>query len=67
LQQLDGLHQLRRHHQGLALADLQSLGQRHLLLVLLENWSDSCFSPCIRDRLLHRQRIRLRIKVQARA
>ncbi len=29
LQQLDGLHQLRRHHQGLALAELQSLRQRH--------------------------------------
>jgi hypothetical protein len=29
LQQLDGLHQLRRHDQRLALPDLQSLGQRH--------------------------------------
>ena len=29
LQQLDGLHQLRRHHQRLALPDLESLGQRH--------------------------------------
>ena len=26
LQQLDGLHQLRRHHQGLALTKLESLG-----------------------------------------
>ena len=29
LQQLDGLHQLRRHHQRLALAELESLRQRH--------------------------------------
>ncbi len=29
LQQLDGLHQLRRHHQRLRLAELQSLRQRH--------------------------------------
>ena len=29
LQQLDGLHQLRRHHQRLALADLKSLRKRH--------------------------------------
>ena len=29
LKQLDGLHQLRRHHQRLALPDLESLGQRH--------------------------------------
>ena len=29
LQQLDGLHQLRRHHERLALAHLQSLRQRH--------------------------------------
>ena len=29
LQQFDGLHQLRRHHQRLALPDLESLGQRH--------------------------------------
>ena len=29
LQQLDGLHQLRRHYQRLGLADLQSLGERH--------------------------------------
>ena len=29
LQQLDGLHQLRRHHERLALAHLQSLSQCH--------------------------------------
>ena len=29
LQQLDGLHQLRRHHQRLALPELESLGKRH--------------------------------------
>ena len=29
LQQLDRLHQLRRHHQRLALADLESLRKRH--------------------------------------
>ena len=44
LQQLDGLHQLRRHHQRLALPDLESLGQRHESGVI---WSDSCLSaPC---------------------
>jgi hypothetical protein len=29
LQQLDGLHQLRRHDQRLALPKLKSLGKRH--------------------------------------
>ena len=29
LQQLDGLHQLRRHHQRVALPDFKSLGERH--------------------------------------
>ena len=29
LQQLDGLHQLRRHHERLALAHLESLSQCH--------------------------------------
>ena len=29
LQQLDGLLQLRRHHQGLALAEVEPLVQRH--------------------------------------
>ena len=29
LQQLDGLHQLRRHHQRLALAELQVFAKRH--------------------------------------
>ena len=29
LQQLDGLHQLRRHHQRVALPDFESLGERH--------------------------------------
>ena len=41
LQQLDGLHQLRRHHQSLALAEFESLGQRH---VAVQYWSGSCFS-----------------------
>ena len=29
LQQLDGLHQLRRHYEGMALPKLESLGKRH--------------------------------------
>jgi hypothetical protein len=29
LQQLDGLHQLRRHHERMALPDFESLGERH--------------------------------------
>src|SRR5262249_38994036 len=29
LQQLDGLHQLRRHHEGMALPKFESLGKRH--------------------------------------
>ena len=41
LQQLDGLHQLRRHHQSLALAEFESLGERH---VAVQYWSGSCFS-----------------------
>jgi hypothetical protein len=32
LQQLDGLHQLRRHHKGMALPDFESLSKRHGLL-----------------------------------
>ena len=40
LQQLDGLHQLRRHHQRVALAELESLAQSHAGCL---NWSDSCF------------------------
>ena len=32
LQQLDGLHQLRRHYEGMALPKLESLGKRHGLL-----------------------------------
>src|SRR5262245_35338175 len=60
LQQLDGLHQLRRHHQRMALANLESLGQRHIGLgwsvgaralaagVISRwksiNWSNSCLS-----------------------
>src|SRR6516225_4046982 len=32
LQQLDGLHQLRRHHQRMALANFESLSERHLVL-----------------------------------
>ena len=39
LQQLDGLHQLRRHHERLALAHLQSLRQRHPGDL---SWSISC-------------------------
>ena len=42
LQQLDGLHQLRRHHQRLALAEFESLRQRHGES-RQGNWSDSCF------------------------
>ena len=48
LQQLDGLQQLRRHHQRLALAELESLRQRHqrvsrrelvrFLLVIIAGW-----------------------------
>jgi hypothetical protein len=30
LQELDGLHQLRRHHQGLALTDQKFLKKRHV-------------------------------------
>ncbi len=41
LQQLDGLHQLRRHHQRLGLAKLQSLRQSHSGFPA-GNWSDSC-------------------------
>src|SRR4029450_5379955 len=32
LQQLDGLHQLRRHHKRMALPDFESLSKRHGLL-----------------------------------
>ena len=32
LQQLDGLHQLRRHHERVALTDFESLGKRHVVL-----------------------------------
>ena len=41
LQQLDGLHQLRRHHERLALAHLQSLSQCHQMTA---SWSSSCLS-----------------------
>ena len=41
LQQLDGLHQLRRHHERLALPHLQSLRQRHQMTAC---WSSSCLS-----------------------
>ena len=40
LQQLDGLHQLRRHHERLALPELETLAQGH---AGCPNWSDSCF------------------------
>ena len=42
LQQLDRLHQLRRHHERLALAHLQSLSQCHPERP--PNWSVSCLS-----------------------
>ena len=45
LQQLDGLHQLRRHHQSLALAEFESLRKRH---VALQYWSGSCFNAFAR-------------------
>ena len=32
LQQLDGLHQLRRHHERMALPNFKSLGKRHVVL-----------------------------------
>ena len=41
LQQLDGLHQLRRHHKRLALPDFELLTERHCVR---ENWSGSCLS-----------------------
>ena len=41
LQQLDGLHQLRRHHERLALPEFESLRERH---VALQYWSGSCLS-----------------------
>ncbi len=57
LQQLDGLHQLRRHYEGMALPKLESLGKRHghsetaVLLNQIDRkrargaWSNSCLSP----------------------
>ena len=42
LQQLDGLHQLRRHHERLALTNFELLTERHRVPV--ENWSGSCLS-----------------------
>src|SRR6266511_5745724 len=56
LQQLDGLHQLRRHHKRMALPNLESLSKRHGLLwygfpahhnqlqACSLVWSDSCLS-----------------------
>ena len=41
LQQLDGLHQLRRHHERLALPEFESLRERH---VAVQYWSGSCLS-----------------------
>src|SRR6266568_890602 len=41
LQQLDGLHQLRRHHQRVALPKFESLRERHVIRV---KWSVSCLS-----------------------
>ena len=43
LQQLDGLHQLRRHHERVALSDLESLGERHFDGGRAI-WSKSCLS-----------------------
>ena len=44
LQQLDGLHQLRRHHERLALPEFESLRKRH---VAVQYWSGSCLSDSI--------------------
>ena len=41
LQQLDGLHQLRRHHERLALPDFKSLRQRHWYFTT-QHWPVSC-------------------------
>ena len=42
LQQLDGLHQLRRHHERMALPNLKSLGKRHFAL----NWRAGGMAVC---------------------
>ena len=55
LQQLDGLHQLRRHHERLALAEFESLRQRH---VAVQYWSGSCLSRSL-DRCTPRSRYKL--------
>ena len=39
LQQLDGLHQLRRHHERVALPEFESLAQCH---IAMHKWSGSC-------------------------
>ena len=41
LQQLDGLHQLRRHYQRVALPNLETLSERHDFPA---DWSNSCLS-----------------------
>src|SRR5262249_60501838 len=38
LQQLDGLHHLRRHHERMALPDFEALGKRHVALTVRLAW-----------------------------
>src|SRR6185437_11107986 len=51
LQQLDGLTQLRRHDQGLALAEIETRGYRHAAIIgPLVRWSTISFSSACKNR-----------------
>ena len=49
LEQFDRLHQLRRHHQRLALPEFELLRKRHTPMSL-GNWSEFCLSPFLGSR-----------------